>query len=185
MTDDATGGRLSEAELDEFLGQPLLLKLACMRPDGWPYVVPLWFAWRDRRLYVIGRGYGLGIAQEAALKFKETCGLHAEAFSAAEVRHGPMALVGPDLPLLVFRQGDETGEGVDALVADAVARGATVLVADGASPGAIPLPCPSAHPAIEPILQVQAFYRAVEALARARDFDPDRPPHLRKVTETL
>jgi len=45
-------------------------------------------------LYVIGRGLGLAIAQEAALKFKETCGLHAEAVSAAELRHGPMALVG-------------------------------------------------------------------------------------------
>ena len=45
-------------------------------------------------LFVVGRGFGLGVALEAALKFKETCGLHAEAFSAAEVRHGPMALVG-------------------------------------------------------------------------------------------
>src|SRR5262249_42579649 len=44
-------------------------------------------------LYVIGRGPGLAVAQEAALKFKETCGLHAEAISAAELRHGPMALV--------------------------------------------------------------------------------------------
>ena len=40
-------------------------------------------------MYVIARGLGLGVAQEAALKFKETCGLHAEAFSAAEVKHGP------------------------------------------------------------------------------------------------
>ncbi|MGP1666941.1 MAG: SIS domain-containing protein, partial [Rhodanobacter sp.] len=42
-------------------------------------------------LFVLGRGFGLGIALEAALKFKETCGLHAEAFSSAEVKHGPMA----------------------------------------------------------------------------------------------
>lgn len=171
-----------DAELaDGVAALPVLLE-AAWRSDWTPLVDAL----RDARgLYVIGRGYGLGIAQEAALKFKETCGLHAEAFSAAEVRHGPMALVGPDLPLLVFRQGDETGEGVDALVAEAVVRGATVLVADGAVPGAVALPCPSAHPAIEPILQVQAFYRAVEALARSRGFDPDRPPHLHKVTETL
>lgn len=161
---------------------PVLLE-AAWRSDWSPLVQALREA---RGLYVIGRGYGLGIAQEAALKFKETCGLHAEAFSAAEVRHGPMALVGPDMPLLVFRQGDETGAGVDALVAEAHERGATVMVADGTGlPGTIALPCPSAHPAIEPILQVQAFYRAVEALARARGFDPDAPPHLRKVTETV
>ena len=67
---------------------------------------------RDRRtsrpassLYVVGRGLGLGIAQEAALKLKETCGLHAEAFSAAEVRHGPMALVRQRLPGARVRAG--------------------------------------------------------------------------------
>jgi hypothetical protein len=52
---DETGGPLSAEELDEFLAQPLLLKLACMRPDGWPYVVPLWFAWHQGKLYVVGR----------------------------------------------------------------------------------------------------------------------------------
>ena len=41
---------------------------------------------------VIGRGAGFAIAQEAALKFKETSAIQAEAFSSAEVRHGPMAL---------------------------------------------------------------------------------------------
>lgn len=138
-----------------------------------------------RGLFVIGRGYGLGAAQEAALKLKEVCGLHAEAFSAAEVRHGPWTLVGPDLPLLVFRQNDESAEGVDALVADAVARGASVFVTGKGAPGAIALPCPAAHPAVAPVVQLQAFYRAAEALAHARGHDPDRPPHLRKVTETL
>jgi nitroimidazol reductase NimA-like FMN-containing flavoprotein (pyridoxamine 5'-phosphate oxidase superfamily) len=55
VTQTESGGPLSQAELDDFLAQPLLLKLACMRPDGWPYVVPLWFAWHERRLYVVGR----------------------------------------------------------------------------------------------------------------------------------
>ena len=147
---------------------------------------PLVGALADARgLFVIGRGYGFGIAQEAALKFKETCGLHAEAFSAAEVRHGPWALVGPDLPLLVFRQSDETAAGIDSLIEDALTRGATVLVAGGRDGAAIGLPVGSDHPAVEPILAIQSFYRAVEALARARGHDPDRPPHLRKVTETV
>jgi glucosamine--fructose-6-phosphate aminotransferase (isomerizing) len=97
-----------------------------------------------RHMFVLGRGLGLGAAQEAALKFKETCGLHAEAFSSAEVKHGPMAIVGPDFPVL-------------------------------ASP----------HPACTPILTAQAFYGAVNALAVARGFDPDVPPHLNKVTETV
>ncbi len=54
MTDES-GGPLSSAELDEFLAQPLLLKLACVRPDGWPYVIPLWYAWDAGKLYVVGR----------------------------------------------------------------------------------------------------------------------------------
>jgi glucosamine--fructose-6-phosphate aminotransferase (isomerizing) len=136
-------------------------------------------------LYVIGRGPGFGIALEAALKFKETCALHAEAFSAAEVRHGPMALVGPDFPLLVFRQSDLSGEGIDELVRDVIERGGRVFLAGGQADGATILPVPAAHPLIEPMLQIQAFYRAVNALSIRRGLDPDHPPHLKKVTETL
>lgn len=140
-----------------------------------------------RGLYVIGRGPGFGIAQEAALKLKETCGLHAEAFSAAEVRHGPMALVGPDLPLLVFRQDDESAAGTDALIVDAIATGATVLVAsaDAVPAGAIHLALPRADAVTTPILAIQAFYRAANALSLQRGHDPDRPRLLAKVTETV
>ncbi len=84
---------------------------------------------RAANLYVVGRGLGLGIAQEAALKLKETCGLHAEAFSAAEVEHGPMALVRPGFPVLMLSQNDETRAGIDALANDFVERGADVLLA--------------------------------------------------------
>ncbi len=62
-------------------------------------------------LYVVGRGLGLGAAQEVALKCKETCGLHAEAFSSAELRHGPYALLGPGFPALLLAQRDATQPG--------------------------------------------------------------------------
>jgi len=138
-----------------------------------------------RGLYVLGRGPGFGIAQEAALKFKETCGLHAEAFSAAELRHGPMALVGPGFPILAFVQADETQAGVEAAVAACVAQGAEVLQVGGRDQaGVCRLPAPAAHPALEPIVFVQGFYRMACGLAVARGFDPDRPPHLSKITET-
>ncbi|MFD1610817.1 SIS domain-containing protein [Sphingomonas tabacisoli] len=138
-----------------------------------------------RGLYVLGRGLGLGVAQEAALKFKETCGLHAEAFSTAEVRHGPMALVGRDFPLLIFRQPDEAAEGIDTLAADCAARGAPVFLVGGHVPGAVCLPHVESSAAIAPILQIQSFYAAAARLSVARGFDPDRPPHLNKVTETI
>ena len=136
-------------------------------------------------LYVIGRGIGLGVAQEAALKLKETSRLHAEAFSAAEVRHGPMALAGNDLPVVVFRQYDQTGISIDDLISDFAARGSRVFAAGGGNPRAVALPVLDAHPVIEPMLQIQSFYRAANALSIARGLDPDRPPHLSKVTETV
>jgi glutamine---fructose-6-phosphate transaminase (isomerizing) len=138
-----------------------------------------------RDLYTIGRGLGFGAAQEAALKFKETCGLHAEAFSAAEVRHGPMALVKKGFPILMLSQRDETRSGLQDLAAQFVAAGADLFVAGFDVAGATALPTIAAHPALEPILMAQSFYRMIDALALARGFDPDRPPNLRKVTETI
>ena len=141
------------------------------------------------QLYVIGRGTGLAIAMEAALKFKEVCGLHAEAYSGAEVQHGPMALVGPGFPLLVLAPHGPAQAGLLAVAADMQRRGATVLLAapPGTPPvaGCVPLPLvDTAHPDLDPIAVVQSFYPMVEALARARGLDPDRPRHLNKVTRT-
>jgi glucosamine--fructose-6-phosphate aminotransferase (isomerizing) len=136
-------------------------------------------------LYVLGRGVGFAVAQEAALKLKETCGLHAEALSAAEVRHGPMALVGDGFPVLAFVQDDETKGGVEAVVQLCLAKGAAVMKAGGdAQPGALTLPSSRAHPLVEPLAMTQSFYRMACQLAVARGFDPDRPPNLKKVTET-
>ncbi len=136
-------------------------------------------------LFIVARGFGLGVAQEAALKLKETCGLHAEAFSSAEVKHGPMALVRAGFPVLMFTQRDDTRAGIEELAAEFAARGARVLLAGAQARGAIPLPSIEAHAVIEPMLAIQSFYRAAEALARARGLDPDSPPHLNKITETL
>ncbi|TNE62339.1 MAG: SIS domain-containing protein [Alphaproteobacteria bacterium] len=139
-----------------------------------------------RNFFVVGRGVGFGIAQEAALKFKETCGLHAEAFSAAEVKHGPMAIVNEGFPVLIFSQNDQTRAGIDDLVTDFAARGANVLVAGAGIEGGISLPVvEGASPFIEPILMVQSFYRMAAGLSVARGFNPDEPPHLKKVTETV
>jgi glucosamine--fructose-6-phosphate aminotransferase (isomerizing) len=135
-------------------------------------------------LYVLGRGVGLGIAQEAALKLKETSQLHAEAFSTAELRHGPMALVRPGFPALMFSQSDDTRGDVEETARALLQRGARVFLAGADAAGATLLPSIRCAPLLEPILQVQSFYRAAESLATARGLDPDHPPHLAKVTET-
>jgi len=130
-------------------------------------------------LFVLGRGLSLGIAQEAALKLKETCGLHAEAYSAAEVKHGPMAIVGEGFPMLMLPPNDEAGEAFAPLARDFAERGAHVLAAGETLPALT-----DAHPALMPVATILSFYRFAAALSLARGLDPDRPPHLRKVTRT-
>jgi glucosamine--fructose-6-phosphate aminotransferase (isomerizing) len=159
-------------------------RLAAAWDTDWSMAVPVLVG--ADHLYVIGRGPALGVAQEAALKFKETCGLHAEAFSAAEIRHGPMTLVGPDFPVFALVPDDAGRDGVEAAIRAFVAQGARVVMAGGAEmPGVVALATGDAHPLLRPLLQTQSLYRLVETLARQRGFDPDRPGFLSKVTQTL
>jgi glutamine---fructose-6-phosphate transaminase (isomerizing) len=139
-----------------------------------------------RNMFVIGRGLGLAAAQEAALKFKETCGLHAEGFSAAEVKHGPMTLVQPGFPLLFLAQRDHTWDGTLEVAREFQSRGAQVWVAgaDVQLSGALPSVAVD-HPACAPLVEVLSFYKAVNALAVRRGRNPDQPPHLNKVTSTV
>lgn len=138
-------------------------------------------------LYTIGRGPSLAIAQEAALKFKETASLHAEAFSAAEVRHGPMSLIADGFPVLGFVAEDAAAGSVADTLAVLEGYGARVLAAGSARPEGEGLALPvirTGHPLTDALVMAVPFYGAVEALARRRGLDPDRPPHLKKVTET-
>ena len=137
------------------------------------------------RLYVIARGTGLPVALEAALKFKEVCGIHAEAYSGAELRHGPMALVEQGFPMLVLAPPGPAQAGLLALADEMRGRGARVLLAAPAGTAGAQLPLvASGNADLDPITAVQSFYPMVEALARERGLDPDRPRHLHKVTRT-
>ncbi len=136
-------------------------------------------------LYVVGRGLGLGTAQELALKFKETCRLHAEAFSSAEVRHGPFTLLGPSFPALLLGQDDATRAGLRALASELAGRGVPTVLAGVDAPGSVLLPTLPASAVLGPLLLAQSAYRLVAEVAVRRGLDPDRPPHLSKVTETV
>jgi glucosamine--fructose-6-phosphate aminotransferase (isomerizing) len=137
------------------------------------------------RMIVIGRGLGLAIAQEAALKLKETSGIQAEAFSSAEVRHGPMELIDQDYPLLVFAPRGPEQAGLIQLASDMRARGARVLLAAPDDIGQADLPLAvTDHPALDPIAAILSFYVMAAGLAAARGRNPDAPRHLNKVTET-
>lgn len=137
------------------------------------------------RLFVIGRGLGLPVALEAALKFKETCGIQAEAFSGAEIQHGPMALIGEGYPLLVFAPRGPAQDGLLALAQTMRERGARVLLAAPVGTPGATLPLAESPVAeLDPLCAIQSFYPMVEALARERGNDPDSPRHLKKVTRT-
>jgi glucosamine--fructose-6-phosphate aminotransferase (isomerizing) len=141
-------------------------------------------------LYVIGRGLGLGAAQEVALKCKETCGLHAEAFSSAEVRHGPFTLLGPGFPAMFLAQNDATRPGIESVAGELARRGVPVILAGAAAQapldaGLVQLPTLNVAAALGPILHVQSAYRLIASLSVQRGFDPDHPAYLRKVTETV
>jgi glucosamine--fructose-6-phosphate aminotransferase (isomerizing) len=135
-------------------------------------------------LYTVGRGLHLAVAQEAAHKLKETCMIHAEAFSSAEVLHGPNELAGQGFPVLVFRSEDATDASALEAARRLSAQGAAVMTAGGGDPGSLPLPR-APHPVLAPILQIQAFYRMANALACDRGHNPDQPRYVQKVTHTV
>ena len=136
--------------------------------------------------YVLGRGPAVAIAGEAALKLKETCGLHAESFSAAEVLHGPAAIVQPGFPVLALGVADAALPQLVATAERLAGQGADVFLTGAEAGGAVTLPSvPDLHPIVAPLVLAVSFYACVEGLARRRGFDPDVPPHLRKVTETV
>lgn len=142
-----------------------------------------------RTLLVLGRGLTLPIAGEAALKFKETSALHAEAISSAEVAHGPMTLIGAGDPVFVFAPSDAARQGLRERIAAFADRGATVIAAGhpddvGAAPITLPIES-QAHPVLGAIAMIQSFYGLADSLSLARGRDPDRPPYLAKVTRTL
>jgi glucosamine--fructose-6-phosphate aminotransferase (isomerizing) len=158
---------------------------AAVAADWWEMVAPFVAA---RSALIIGRGIGYPVAMEAALKLKETASLHAEPYSAAEVLHGPIQIVQPGVPVLLFRQRDAAGDSLDHCAARLADAGARVFVAGASSnaQGFTHLPvAPSGHPAAELLSAMVTCYATVDRIARARGFDPDTPPLLKKVTETL
>ena len=137
-------------------------------------------------LYICGRGAGLGIALESALKSKETAGLHAEAFSTAEVMHGPARLIENGFPVIAYLQEDDSFDhSLDALK-KIEALGGTTAAISTVRAGKVPLVVPGTGVGlIDPLVGILPFYRMIESVTRKRGFDPDKPRNLKKITETV
>ena len=138
-------------------------------------------------LFVVGRGATRAVAAEAALKLKETSAIHAEAFSSAEVLHGPAGVIEPGFPVLAFAPDDAAREGFFDALDRLASFGAAVLVVDCQAHARWQtiVALHGGHPLLTPVVALHAFYRVAEAIARRRGRDPDQPPHLTKITETL
>ncbi|NVO58616.1 SIS domain-containing protein [Rhodobacteraceae bacterium B1Z28] len=137
-------------------------------------------------IFCLGRGPSCAISNEAALKFKETCQIHAESYSSAEVLHGPVSIVDGGFPVIALAAQDEA-EPALAAVADVIAsKGASVFATSTQVESANRLPTVrTAHPLTDPITLITSFYAMVERVATARGINPDAPRHLQKVTETV
>ena len=136
-------------------------------------------------LVTLGRGPTFAIAQEAALKLKELCNMHAEAFSGAEFQHGPITLVSSGYPVLIFMPTDAAAPNLAELGADLRRKGASVLITanGGGESGELPV-LASDHPDTDAVCLIQSFYKTAIHLAQHRGINVDQPRHLRKITRT-
>jgi glucosamine--fructose-6-phosphate aminotransferase (isomerizing) len=141
---------------------------------------------RVPHLFTVGRGSGVAIAAEAALKLAKIDGIAGLAYSIAELSHGPRTLIGPDFPVVAFVQADAGRVGAVALLADLACHTTTVFAAGAAGAGIHDLPTlPTDHPDTDLLTQLVSFYLAAEDAAVLRGRDPDKPLSLHKVTRTL
>jgi len=142
-----------------------------------------------QRLVVTGRGYAYPTAREAALKLMETSYVAGQAFSGADLLHGPLAMLDAQVPVLVIVPQGVAGAAMDAVLprirqarADLFVVGTSAAVA-GADAG-FTLPDGIAEEC-SPLLEILPFQFLALHLALARGENPDTPRGLRKVTETL
>ncbi len=180
------------ALLSEWTGDDALKAAVRALPDHLEKAVTLdWSEFASQlgdaeSLYMLGRGPALAIASEAALKFKETSNMHAEAYSAAEVLHGPVALVEDKFPVLAFAARDAAEASIVEIVDSLAGKRALAFATSGEVKAAHKLPfVATGHPLTDALALIVPFYGFVEAWSRSKGFDPDQPAALKKVTETL
>ena len=135
------------------------------------------------RVIVTGRGLMLGAAFETALKIRETSSIFAEAISAADLRHGPIATIGPGFPVLVLSGRGGSAADARQLGAHLRRRGALVSTVGPGRRAVIPLP-PALPEALLPIAAVVRAQQLARLVAQRRGLDADSPAGLRKVTLT-
>lgn len=137
-------------------------------------------------IFCLGRGPAFAISNEAALKFKETCQIHAESYSSAEVLHGPVSIVDSGFPVIALASHDDAESALASVADEIAAKGASVFTTSSKVEKATSLPSTrTGHPLTDPVTLIASFYAMVERTASSRGINPDAPRHLKKVTETV
>jgi glucosamine--fructose-6-phosphate aminotransferase (isomerizing) len=140
-----------------------------------------------RHVLYLGRGTGFAVALEGALKLKEITYIPAEGFAAGEMKHGPIALIDKDVPIIVVAPSDDLFEKTASNMEEVIARGGRVIFLSDAkgiarlgSLAAATIELPAVDPFVAPILytipvQLLAYHAAV-----LRGTDVDQPRNLAK-----
>jgi glutamine---fructose-6-phosphate transaminase (isomerizing) len=181
-------GRLSEADEARYLGEMRHLPVAlqsvlALEPQiiGWAEV----FSQKENALF-LGRGLHYPIALEGALKLKEVTYIHAEAYAAGELKHGPLALVTGEMPVVTVAPNDALLEKLKSNLQEVRARGGVLYVlADGdtrieSGEGIHVIRMPEHYGALSPILHVVPLQLLAYHTACARGTDVDKPRNLAK-----
>ena len=147
-----------------------------------PTTLAQWLEGADR-LVTVARGLLYGAAREAALKIEETTSRFTAAFSAADLRHGPIAIAANGSPVLAFAHPGPASANVADVVVELRQRGADVRLL-GPVDGSDVYWAAAAPEILAPIMAVTRGQQVALALARLLGLDPDSPPGLTKVTIT-
>ena len=140
--------------------------------------------------FILGRGFGLSIAKELALKFKEVTQIHAEAFSAAELLHGPFSLLQKQIPVLALSQNDTSLPTLLSTLMKIKNTGnePLILASEDTKDCFRDFPklilFPTTHPMLTPLLACAFFYLLIENLAIHKGLNSDHPPLIQKITKT-
>jgi glucosamine--fructose-6-phosphate aminotransferase (isomerizing) len=134
------------------------------------------------RLVTTARGYCYPTAREAALKLMETCYVSAQAFSAADLLHGPLALLDATVPVIAVTTPGLGAQAMKPVLAGIAERGADLLLVG--APDGLAVQTDGVGEELHPILSILPLQSLALQMAVGRGGDPDAPRGLKKVTET-
>jgi glucosamine--fructose-6-phosphate aminotransferase (isomerizing) len=178
-------GPALEAELVQALGE-VPRHMASILRDERPYEALSQRLSKARDVLYLGRGSSYPIALEGALKLKEISYIHAEGYAAGELKHGPIALIDENMPVIVIAPRDDLYDKTVSNMQEVAARGGQIVLVSDADPSAAGctvmayLPVPQGHRFVTPLLyalpvQLIAYYTAV-----FMGTDVDQPRNLAK-----